>query len=541
MRLAAPPPGSLGARRPRAFVAAHPDALALGIVVLAATLIRVTFAFRTPVFLLRDSASYFLPAWDLVNGLGFDLSVRRTPAYPLFLAGSIGLLGEELLAIAFAQHLLGIVMVVLVYWLGRVTFGRAAGVLAGLLTGLNGALLISEHYVMPETLMIVLLLATLLAATLAIQRGSRPLFLASGALLGLCILCKPAAQIVVPVIPLVALVALRSPRRVVVPTALFGAGLALVLVPWVVRNWAVHGSATTAGALGQTLIARTAKHDRGFDWYDARQAGSYERREGIARQIVENGIRQRLSDGEIYRRVQDRFGMTDPEVNGFMRDLATRVILAQPIYYLQGTASMTWQLLLGEVEKLSTDWKTQNARLSRDEWEDRVEHLLSRASTAQRNEADRAAMVADLFQPARLGPLLPLLALLGTVAGIVRPRLRPSLLLGLTTLAMLGVTAALDGPVIRYRYPTDPLVAIAAAGGATWALGAAWSWVSLRARSRGLRAGRAGAHAPGVPALSGSQVPASSASPSPDTRAPAAPVPTSPRAVAPARGAAEGA
>ena len=468
----------------RTSVAAHPDAVALGIVVLAASLVRVAFAFRTPVFLLRDSAGYFLPAWDVVNGLGFDLSVRRTPVYPGFLAGAIVLFGEELLAVAFAQHLFGILMAALTYLLGRLTFGRAAGLTGGLLTGLNGALLISEHYLMPEALLVVLLLLTLITATSAIRRASPRLFLLTGVLLGLGILCKPVAQILVPIVPFVALVCLGSLRRVIRPAVLFGAGLALVLLPWVGRNWLVHDSATTAGALGQTLVARTAKHDRGFDWYDPRQADSYERREGIARQLVENGVRQRLSDGEIYRRVQDRFGMTDAEVNSFMRDLCTRVILAQPAYYVRGTLAMTGQLLLGEVEKLSTDWKTQNARLSRDEWDERVEHLLSRATQAQRNELERAETVTAIFQPAQLGPVLPLLALLGMVGALLRPEQRPALLLGLTTLAILGTSAALDGPVVRYRYPTDPLVAIAAAGGMVWLVGLARRALSTRRAPR---------------------------------------------------------
>jgi hypothetical protein len=251
-----------------------------------------------------------------------------------------------------------------------------------------------------------------------------------------------------------------------------------------VRNYAEHGSMTTAGALGQTLVARTAKHDTGFRWYDEKQADTYERREGIARQLVQNGIRQRLSDGVIYRRVQDRFGMTDAEINQFMRELSTEVILDHPAYYLRGTAKMTWQLLQGEPEKLSTDWKTQNARLSREEWDERVEHLLSRASQPQRNELDNASAIISLVQPPAWGPLMPVLFVLGTLLFLLTPRLRPSLLLSLSVLALLVTCAALDGPVVRYRYPADPLIALVGAGGVTWA--AAW----LRRRLAG-RVGRA--------------------------------------------------
>src|SRR4029079_15432089 len=132
-----------------------------------------------------------------------------------------------------------------------------------------------------------------------------------------------------PVLPLMVAVTYASIRRAIMPGLLIGARLAVVVPAWLARHAVVYGSATTAGVLGQTLLARTAKHDLGFHWYDDKLADSYERREGIARQSVQNSIKQRLSDGVIYRRVQDRFGMTHAEINQFMRVLATDVILDQ--------------------------------------------------------------------------------------------------------------------------------------------------------------------------------------------------------------------
>jgi 4-amino-4-deoxy-L-arabinose transferase-like glycosyltransferase len=473
--------------RARASVAAHPDTFALGAIVVAAATIRLAFAFRVPVFLLHDSGSYYLPAHDLVHGVGFDLSIRRPPVYPWFLAGTIAAIGEELMAVAFAQHLLGILTAVLVYILGALAFGRLAGLLAGLLTAVDGTLVVSEHYVMPEALLLALLLATFVLVVLGIRRQSRALFLAGGVALGAAVLCKPVAQALIPVLPAVVLLSFRSWRRTIVPAALLFAGVAIVTVPWALRNLAVHGSLTTAGALGQTLVARTAKHDTRFRYYDERLAEQYgDEREVVARQIVQSGIRQRLSDGVIYRRVQDRLGLSDAEANVFMRDLAVDVIASQPAYYVQGTLRMTWQLLVGEVEKLRDDWKTQNARLSRDEWEARIEHLLSRPSAIHHNELERAAGIVGLYQPAAFGPLLPGLALLGAVAALITPTWRPGLVAALAALALLGISAALDGPVPRYRYPADPLIALSAMAGLVWIIASARAWAG---RLRGRRAG----------------------------------------------------
>ena len=442
------------------------DVTALALIVLVALAIRLAFAFRTPIFLLPDSRSYFLPAHDLLSGLGFDLSIRRPPVYPAFLVAVIATLGEDLLAVALAQHLLGAFSAALVYLLGALTWGRLPGLLAALLTALDGTLLVAEHYVMPEALLTTLLLLTALTLTLALRRGSRPLFALAGLLLGLAILCKPVAQALLPVLPLVVLASHRPWRRALLPCVLVLAGTAAVLLPWMARNWAVHGSLTTAGALGQTLVARTAKHDTGFRWYETAAADRYgDPREAEARRLVQRGIGQRLSDGTIYRRVQQQFGLSDVEVNGFMRDLSLQVIGSQPGHYLQGTARMTWQLLVGDVERLRTDWKTQNARLSREEWEDRIEHLLAKPSISHENEFDRASALVTLYQPGALGPILPVLAGMGLLLAAATPSLRPALLPGLAALALLLTSAALDGPVPRYRYPADPFITLTAVGG----------------------------------------------------------------------------
>ena len=45
---------------------------------------------RAPLFIRRDSIAYFQVGYELANGLGFDLPLRRTPLYPLFVAGDSG-------------------------------------------------------------------------------------------------------------------------------------------------------------------------------------------------------------------------------------------------------------------------------------------------------------------------------------------------------------------------------------------------------------------------------------------------------------------
>ena len=65
-------------------------ATCLVLVVLVAAAFKLAFALRIPAFVAKDSQAYFLPAFDLVHGGQFELGLRRTPGYPLFLAARPG-------------------------------------------------------------------------------------------------------------------------------------------------------------------------------------------------------------------------------------------------------------------------------------------------------------------------------------------------------------------------------------------------------------------------------------------------------------------
>src|SRR3954447_14966023 len=139
--------------------------LVLTIVGLVALALRLAFLFRAPVFIIGDSENYFWPGYQLARGIGFDLDIRRTPVYPLFIALVVMRIGEDLAALALAQHLLGVVTCLMVALLGMRYWGRWTGLLAGLLVALSGPLLVAEQYVMAEALFIPL--ATLTMAWLA--------------------------------------------------------------------------------------------------------------------------------------------------------------------------------------------------------------------------------------------------------------------------------------------------------------------------------------------------------------------------------------
>jgi 4-amino-4-deoxy-L-arabinose transferase-like glycosyltransferase len=470
--------------RLRGLVVRHPDLVCLGLVLGLALLVRGQFVFRAPMFMQHDSLGYFLPAHDLVTGQGFGVGFRRTPIYPLLLSLVMLAMGVSLAAVLIAQHLLGALTAALAYWLGRDTFGRAAGLFAGLLTALNGALIIGEHYLMSEAVFIPLLLAALLALLRAGRQPTAVRLVLAGLLLGLAAMSRPIGQALYPLVPVALLLAGAGIRATVRGTLLAALGVLLVVAPWTARNCLTAGECSTTGVVGQALLARTAYYDKGFVFFDPQDPdrGPNAPRPNI-RAAIQRYSNQDFSGGVITRRLQDDFKWTDAETARIAREMALDVIRRQPLYYLNGTLEMFGRIALAEPERLRTDWKTQGRRESRGEWPERARWVLASPTDQQEQEFARAELMVNLWQPAFWAPWWPLLGLAGLGLALAgASRRRGAALLGFAALILMLVAAALDGPVSRYRYPADPLIAVLGAGCLCFAT--SWCWRRLRQVSR---------------------------------------------------------
>jgi hypothetical protein len=459
----------------------------VGALLLVALLVRAALHTRSPAFVAKDSQSYFLPGWEIARGLPFELGQRRTPAYPLFIAAVILALGEELRALALAQHVLGLATVLVTYLLGRLTFGRGAALLAGALVALNGPLLIYERYVMSESLFGLLLALSLLAAVAALKRPDWRRWLLMGLLLGLAVLTRPLAQVLVP---LTGVAALRSGgrqwRRGVLCALALVAGLAAVQGPWVLRN-AVEKGNPSASTFGRTLIARTAYYDREFV-FDVPGQPHPDPRMQRAREIVEDGAKHNQSDGVIAGRLREELGLLTPvEVNAAMREVAVDAILRNPTHYFRGTLSFAAEIFVGVEERLREhydEYKDANP------WDERIRPLVTGPTAAELAERPAASRLVNLYQPARYSPLLAILFTAGAALALFVLRYRPALLPAAAVCLLLLASAALDGPVERYRYPLDPLISVVAAGGLSAGLNLLLNFVRRHGRAPRASEGR---------------------------------------------------
>lgn len=433
--------------------------IAVGLLALA---VRLALLFRAPAFVIADSDNYFLPGYQLARGTGFELDLRRTPGYPLFVALVVGRVGEDLAALLLAQHLLGVGTSLLAARLGLRLFGPWTALLAGLLTAWAAPLLVAEHYVMAEALFIPLCMLAVVALCRAVERPERWALLVGGLLIGVATLVRPVGLVLAVALGLTLLVRERHLGRAVVRGLPALAGLALVLLPWMARNWAVHGSFSAEGNAGQTLVGRTMRHDRGFAFENPDDPDPARQR---ARAIMRQGRGGFVSP--VRERIKRELGLGDVEANRLMRDLAWEAILRQPGYYLSGTASGFLRLAQGLPERPREHWATRRDASNREEWEghQEIRHLLGPPTPVQEQQYAEAEALLSLYQPARLGPTLPILALVGLAALLRGAHRAVGAFLGLITIGILVASVALVAPLPRYRYPVEPLVGLLAAGG----------------------------------------------------------------------------
>jgi hypothetical protein len=455
---------------PLGLIRRRPDACALVAVFLLALAIRLGFGLRVFPFVSKDSQSYFLPAWDLVHAGEFELGLRRTPGYSGFIAAILLLFGDDLRAVTLVQHLLGAATAALTYALGRLTFGRLAGLGAGVLVACSAPLLAYEHYVLTESLFAFILTAACAALVCAWRspRPARRLWLLGGVLVGLAALVRPVGQGVLPLAILAALAgsAAHEPadrRRLgygLVSAALVLAGYTLLVLPWTVRNQLAH-SLSTPSTFGRTLIARTASYDRGFVFYDPDLPPSGLDARGVrARQIVQQGADDRESDGTIAQHLRQALDLDPIEVNALMREIAIEAILRQPLHFVEGTVAFAVRIFHGEEIRLREHLNERRDVV----WEERTRHLLEPGPWSE-DDFRAASRQLGWYQPARFAPLPLILFAIGLVAAAALPHWRPALLPGLTAVALILASAALDGPQERYRYPADPAIQVLMAGG----------------------------------------------------------------------------
>jgi 4-amino-4-deoxy-L-arabinose transferase-like glycosyltransferase len=437
------------------------------LLVLALALIpRVLITLRAPAFVTNDSLSYLLPGFDLATGQGFEPIFKRPPAYPLFVGASLWFFGQQsLLGLLLAQHLLGALTVGLAYALATLLFGRPAGLVAGLLTALSGPLVVTEQYIMSETLFGCLLAAAMVTAVLALRRRQLGWLAAAGLLFGLAALTRPVAQILVPGLALLCLLYWLRWRPALLAVGLLVGCYAISVLPWMARNSVVQHSFTLAGGLGEGLAVRTIRLDEN-QIFDFRESDGGDRLR-VERRIYREEARQG-SVFELAQRLRSEAGLTSAQADRTMRDIALGAIGQKLLYYVQGSLGMFRDMFVGRPIKLRQDWQPWRGI----QWDPRVQHLLPNPTPEQDLELDFVQSLVTYYDPARWSFAIITLFVIGCLAAARQRERWTALLPAIVTLALLCASAFLVGIEWRYRYPLDPLINVMIGGGVVGLLAA---------------------------------------------------------------------
>lgn len=248
---------------------------ALGIFLLALT-VRVTYNLtvaRTYVP-LHDAASYVALAQHLLAWHCYCLyapgqpTTIRPPLFPLFIAAVYALTGPDPLHARLALSVVGALTCVLVAAIARDLFGGRAGVLAGLIAATYPQLFIYDAWLYSESLAICLFAASCLAVMRVVRRPPDWRWALAGVLLGITALARPNglyALVAVAVwVVLAVWTRVTSLRRAAFGFALMLAGCALILSPWVVRNYRVTDGAFVPATTGSGIVIAGSYNDMAY-------------------------------------------------------------------------------------------------------------------------------------------------------------------------------------------------------------------------------------------------------------------------------------
>ena len=249
-----------------------------------------------------------------------DPTAQVGPLPALLFAGLVRLTPSFAVeAIVWIQQFLGIATTGLVCGIAwRLLDRRRAAVLAGLACATYPHLARLELYPREETLFAALTCLGVLLAVVAARGERRSLWLLTGAALGAASLCRAALVYFPPILAVAALwIAPGSARRRGAAAALLLLGFALVLTPWIARNYAAFDAFVPGGSLTGYNLYRHNHILTGDDYL----------------RYVRGDEAERALDELLARRPDLRGDEDEPRMDRVYREEALAIIRAHPLRY----------------------------------------------------------------------------------------------------------------------------------------------------------------------------------------------------------------
>ena len=210
-----------------------------------------------------DAREYDTIGWNLASGNGFSLEAGvptpvRGPVYPFFLSLIYLIFGHNYLVVRLAQAVIGALICLVMYCIGREIFDEGVGRVTSMVVALYPVLIGYTGLLLTEVLFTFLLSVVVLFLVRAVRNGSSKFYGISGVLLGIATLCR-STMILFPFFLLIALwIIYKSNFRAIVHFSIFLIMMIIVITPWTIRNYyQFHTFLPVETGGGQTLWVGT--------------------------------------------------------------------------------------------------------------------------------------------------------------------------------------------------------------------------------------------------------------------------------------------
>jgi len=190
-----------------------------------------------------DAFEYDKLGWNLANARGYQIEegipdVTREPLYPFFLSGIYFLFGHNYLAVRVFQTIINALTCMLIYLIGKKIFGLKSALIASGVCVFYPAFINYTGFIFTETLFTFLLALAVFILLRAQEKKLKGLYILSGILLGLAILCK-AVLIFFPFFISLVLFFTELKNKVKVHLLWIIIFSLLVIAPWTIRNYKI--------------------------------------------------------------------------------------------------------------------------------------------------------------------------------------------------------------------------------------------------------------------------------------------------------------
>jgi 4-amino-4-deoxy-L-arabinose transferase-like glycosyltransferase len=212
--------------------------------------------------LQADALGYHTYALRILEGQSLgELGTRRTPAYPIVLAGVYKTFGVKPWIVLLLQIAASAVTLALLYRLARSWFDQKAALVAGLLYALEPHAILYAVELQSDTFFTTVFMGSLVVFLEALRSRRGWFFFWAGLLVGVATLIRPIGQFLPALFIILTFVILRQYRT----TALRGGVVLLVayltvITPWLYRNYHEYGVVGLTSFSGNFLLEWVAPY-----------------------------------------------------------------------------------------------------------------------------------------------------------------------------------------------------------------------------------------------------------------------------------------